>query len=154
MSEIIPGVLYLGNLEDALHNSSLFDRVLTVGGPELAAVQPSLPAFKPKLWLRIPDDPSAAPYLFDNMCRLLAFVDEGVQRGERVLVHCYAGISRSATVVLAYLIKYQGMSLREAWAHTQKRRPIINPNEGFQAHLKLFEHAPCPHAAPRVRMMC
>jgi hypothetical protein len=146
MSEIIPGSLYLGNLEDALFNSGAFDRVLTVGGPELAAVQPSLPAFKPKLWLRIPDDPSAAPVLFENMCRLLEFVHEGVRRGERVLVHCYAGVSRSATVVLSYLLKYEGMSLRQAWEHVQQRRPIINPNAGFVAHLKLFENAPCSRA--------
>jgi len=51
--------------------------------------------------------------------------------GRSVLVHCAGGVSRSATVVLAYLILARKMTLNEAYHHVQVRRPIIAPNAGF-----------------------
>lgn len=57
----------------------------------------------------------------------------------RVLVHCVAGVSRSATLCLAYFIKYGGMSLREAFAYVVKRRPCIRPNNTFFKQLIDFE---------------
>lgn len=45
----------------------------------------------------------------------------------RVLVHCAAGVSRSVTMVLAYLISRERMSLRQAVSHVFKLRPIISP---------------------------
>jgi len=44
---------------------------------------------------------------------------------ENVLVHCHAGVSRSSTIILAYLMRYKGMSLYDAWCSTFKIRPII-----------------------------
>lgn len=42
-----------------------------------------------------------------------------------VLVHCMAGVSRSATLVIAYLMRARGMSLETAFAVVKKRRPIV-----------------------------
>ncbi|CAD8075130.1 unnamed protein product [Paramecium sonneborni] len=56
-----------------------------------------------------------------------------------VLVHCYAGISRSATIVIAYLMKTFKMSLIQAFKYVQTQRPIINPNPGFMKQLQSFE---------------
>jgi len=49
-----------------------------------------------------------------------------------VLVHCHMGVSRSATVVIAYLMKYFHMTHREAYNFVKKKRSVINPNEGFR----------------------
>jgi hypothetical protein len=64
------------------------------------------------------------------------FIREGVARGENVLVHCHMGISRSATVVLLYLMLEHGVSLDAALRHLKKVRPVVNPNPGFMEHLR------------------
>lgn len=53
----------------------------------------------------------------------------------RVLVHCQHGISRSASVVLYLLMKFESMSLKDAFRHLKSRRRIILPNSGFMRQL-------------------
>ena len=52
-----------------------------------------------------------------------------------VLVNCAAGISRSSTIVIAYLMKYHGLKLREALVGVRDKRNIICPNKNFLQHL-------------------
>jgi atypical dual specificity phosphatase len=52
-----------------------------------------------------------------------------------VLVHCTAGISRSASIVIAYLIKEHNMSYQQALAYVKSRRPIVKPNDAFEDQL-------------------
>ena len=66
------------------------------------------------------------------------FIDSARQSEGCVLVHCMAGVSRSATIVIAYLMKSEGMTFRAAFDHVKQRRPCICPNEGFQRQLKEF----------------
>lgn len=48
----------------------------------------------------------------------------------KVLVHCVVGVSRSATLVLAYLMLHQQLSLRQAVITVRERRWVF-PNRGF-----------------------
>ena len=59
--------------------------------------------------------------------------------GGRVLIHCYAGISRSATVCLAYLMKSRNMRLEEAFEFVRKLRTVISPNLAFMLQLSKYE---------------
>ena len=59
--------------------------------------------------------------------------------GGRVLVHCVAGVSRSSSLILGYLIKYERMKLRDAFLHLRNLRPVVRPNSGFFAQLLDFE---------------
>ena len=56
-----------------------------------------------------------------------------------MLVHCHAGISRSATIVIAYLMKALSMTLEEAYKLVKSRRPRIKPNQAFISQLMEYE---------------
>ena len=45
----------------------------------------------------------------------IAFIKEAIDRGSGILVHCYAGVSRSATIVIAFLMQEKNMSFDEAF---------------------------------------
>lgn len=66
------------------------------------------------------------------------FIDEGISHGGRVLVHCFMGVSRSATCAIAFLMIKRGMSLSEAMALVRSRRDI-HPNEGFFRQLQQLD---------------
>ncbi|CAH1402495.1 unnamed protein product [Nezara viridula] len=61
------------------------------------------------------------------------------EEGGRTLVHCVAGVSRSASLCIGYLMKSKGMSLEEAYNHVLSCRPCIRPNNGFFEQLIQFE---------------
>ncbi|MEI6790697.1 MAG: dual specificity protein phosphatase family protein, partial [Myxococcaceae bacterium] len=62
-------------------------------------------------------------------------VHGAISAGLRVMINCRQGISRSATVTLAYLILHQNMSLLEALGLVREKRPKIGPNPGFMSQL-------------------
>ena len=59
--------------------------------------------------------------------------------GGKILVYCRAGQSRSATLCIAYFMKYHSMTYEEAFQFVKQCRPIIHPNIGFIRQLKEFE---------------
>lgn len=61
--------------------------------------------------------------------------------GGAILVHCYAGVSRSASCVIAFLMQECGLTFLEAMTFVRKKRPIVFPNFGFQRQLMDFEKA-------------
>merc|ERR1719461_420078 len=68
------------------------------------------------------------------------FIDEARANLSSVLVHCQAGISRSPTIAVAYLMKhYPGMAMAEAYKFVKTRRSIISPNLNFMGQLWEFE---------------
>jgi len=66
------------------------------------------------------------------------FIEEGRKTG-KVFVHCQAGISRSATIVIAYLMQKDQIPYEKARKIVQQKREIIYPNSGFVAQLRLFD---------------
>ena len=69
-----------------------------------------------------------------------AFIAECLAKEGAVLIHCYRGRSRSATVVTAFLMQKHGYSAERALAKVRSRREIIQPHDSFLAQLKLFEN--------------
>jgi rhodanese-related sulfurtransferase len=61
------------------------------------------------------------------------------QKNKKILVHCKMGASRSATIVLFYLIKKYKMNMDLALDFLKKKRVIINPNCLFMKTLKKYD---------------
>ena len=82
------------------------------------------------------DTPQATilPYLE----RALDFMDAGIKSGG-CLVHCQRGVSRSASFVIAYLMKTQRLCAEDAIKQVKQRRRIVKPNTGFVKQLKEWE---------------
>ncbi|XP_024041475.1 dual specificity protein phosphatase PHS1 isoform X6 [Citrus clementina] len=59
------------------------------------------------------------------------FIDHVEQTGGRVLVHCFEGRSRSATLVLAYLMLRKNFTLLQAWNTLKRVHRRAQPNDGF-----------------------
>ena len=70
--------------------------------------------------------------------KIADLINEKINSGHMVLIHCMAGKSRSATFILAYLMKYKGMNLDEAYKFFYEKRQIF-PNNGFIRELVEFD---------------
>ena len=69
-------------------------------------------------------------------------LNEWLEAGHKVIVHCFAGISRSVSTVLAYYIMYKGWSYDLAFLHIKSKRKQINPHPNFIPILKLISTQP------------
>lgn len=63
------------------------------------------------------------------------FIEEGLKKGG-VLVHCAAGVSRSSSIMIAYLIRKFMLNYEEAYHFVKSKRPCVEPNEGFKKQLQ------------------
>ena len=88
--------------------------------------------------VEIEDDQRAKLHLHFTEC--LDFIKAALDAGGTVLVHCFAGVSRSATITIAYVMKHLNKSLPEALEFVRNKRPWICPNPGFMAQLRGFSN--------------
>ncbi|XP_013194466.1 uncharacterized protein LOC106138032 [Amyelois transitella] len=137
-SQIIPG-LYLSNARAAGDKNVLrqlgITHVLTV---ETRRLPPStfVNTNISTLFIRAYDTPQTNLLPYFPMAN--AFIEEGLHKGN-VIVHCHFGVSRSATIVIAYLMEKYKLTYPQAHAYVRQRRKFINPNPGFVAQLKEYE---------------
>ncbi|CAD8063227.1 unnamed protein product [Paramecium primaurelia] len=66
------------------------------------------------------------------------FIQQNLNKGN-LLVHCMAGVSRSAAIVIAYLMWSQKMTFQNALIYVTKKREQVYPNKGFRQQLILYE---------------
>lgn len=70
----------------------------------------------------------------------IEFINKGLTTpNATVIVHCYAGISRSSSIILAYLMSEKKMSLINAHTYLKSKRRIIEPNDEFWSMLEDYE---------------
>ncbi|KAF2275103.1 uncharacterized protein EI97DRAFT_380333 [Westerdykella ornata] len=76
-----------------------------------------------------------------DLYKLVKIMDDRVKQGKRVLVHCQCGVSRSASLIVAYgLYKNPGISVQEAYDAVKKRSKWIGPNMNLIMQLQEFRN--------------
>ena len=79
-----------------------------------------------------------------RLCDAARFIFDFISSNEgNVFIHCHAGISRSSTVTLTFMMVHMGKSLKMGFHNLKERRPIANPNPGFWQELKSLENHMC-----------
>ncbi|XP_045866896.1 dual specificity protein phosphatase 16 [Meles meles] len=90
-------------------------------------------------FLRVPVNDSFCEKILPWLDKSVDFIEKAKASNGRVLVHCLAGISRSATIAIAYIMKRMDMSLDEAYRFVKEKRPTISPNFNFLGQLLDYE---------------
>eukprot|EP00117_Sycon_ciliatum_P018724 scpid45071/ scgid4556/ Dual specificity protein phosphatase 12; Glucokinase-associated dual specificity phosphatase len=133
--------LFLGAASDALDEDQIVDNGITHILSLLSEPLPPLDCHGKVKFVPILDCDTADLLAVLEDC--LEFVSSAVKSGGNVLVHCIAGVSRSSSVVIAYLMRTEKLNFYQAYKEVQKKRPIISPNDGFAEQLRLFEMTNC-----------
>ena len=143
-SEIVPG-LWIGNKGDSMDREFLTKKKVST----VFNCTKNLP-FEPSIirQLRVPLDDNLQPEEIRNMelwsmeiaYKISVELGRARKNGEAVLVHCHAGMQRSAGSVALYLIAAHGMTTDEAVAFIRKRRSIaFTPAINFEKAIRGFE---------------
>ncbi|KAF9022294.1 phosphatases II [Hymenopellis radicata] len=88
--------------------------------------------------LRIEVEDHECADLLSHLPRAVSFIQDALDGGGRVLVHCRMGISRSVTVLAAWLIQMNAATPSAAIIIIRKARPMARPNYGFLMQLEAF----------------
>lgn len=89
--------------------------------------------------LAVPMSDLGDTIIVDVLNECFEFIDQARESQENILVHCRGGVNRSATIVLAYLMKREKMTLKQAWDHLRERRPTVQPVVDYMKQLRKFE---------------
>ena len=76
-------------------------------------------------------------HLDNTVTRMHEFIENNPQKS--VFVHCFMGSSRSATIIIAYLMKYHDYNLRDALNFVKEKREVVNLNQDFFKQLSEFD---------------
>ncbi|KAM6895960.1 dual specificity protein phosphatase 16 [Lycodopsis pacificus] len=143
--------LYLGCQRDVL-NQDLMQQNDIVYVLNASNTCPK-PDFIPEShFLRVPVNDSFCEKILPWLDRSLDFIEKAKASNARVLVHCLAGISRSATIAIAYIMKRMDMPLDEAYRFVKEKRPTISPNFNFLGQLLDFEKRIKSPPGPETRL--
>jgi protein-tyrosine phosphatase len=134
MSEIIKNKLYLGDSFDANNNKQIKEKnisciICVADGVKIINKVPNVKVIKYNL-----QD--------DYECNISLYFDEIgeiIDNENKVLVNCMAGISRSSTIVIAYIMKYYNLNLKKTFLAVRSKRNQICPNKQFMKYLLDYE---------------
>ncbi|XP_070578410.1 dual specificity protein phosphatase 10-like [Ptychodera flava] len=148
-AQILP-FLYIGGDKDA-SDIKLMERLKI---KYILNVTSHIPLYFEKtadiVYKRLPASDNCQQNLTQYFEEASEFIDDARHKGLNVLVHCQAGISRSATICISYIMKHTKMTMTDAYQYIKHKRPIISPNLNFMGQLMEFESALNDGTSPRI----
>jgi dual specificity MAP kinase phosphatase len=140
-NEIIPGFLYLGSAEHA-HSFEILEMLKVTH--ILNATKSLASPFSGLRYCRVDVEDKESEKISLWFEQAFDFIEEAAKLEEHgkkgvVLVHCAKGVSRSATLVIMYLMRAARMSLEESLNFIKRHREVVEPNDGFMIELQEFE---------------
>ena len=90
--------------------------------------------------LEIPAIDTNSYNIREDFERAFRFIESARMSQGKIIVHCARGISRSATIIMAYLMFRHGMSMMNSYSYVKLLRPVVNPNQSFTDQLKFYEY--------------
>ncbi|GJE99573.1 ual-specificity phosphatase domain-containing protein [Phanerochaete sordida] len=139
MNEVIPN-LWLGDISSALDPKNLREKNIH---SILTAMRGKVVVEETFNRLQISINDVESEDILRHLVVAITFIQAELDKGRGVLVHCLAGISRSTSMVAAYLMYSRGLSPEDALTLIRKARPQVEPNDSFLAQLQIFHKASC-----------
>ncbi|KAI0300163.1 hypothetical protein B0F90DRAFT_1725593 [Multifurca ochricompacta] len=137
MDQVLPG-LWIGDLHSAKDSDTLrtnnIHSILTV-------MRGKFSIHETFFRHQVPLDDVEETDVLQHLIPSITFIQSELDKGGGVLVHCQAGMSRSATIAAAYIMYSQNLDVNAAIELIRKVRPNISPNAGFVAQLEIFYQA-------------
>lgn len=138
-SLIIENQLYLGKGEQATNAKVISDlrltHVINIGSEHASPFTDCIQYLN----IKLDDNPSSDLKVY--FCKACQFISDALSTGGCILVHCNLGVSRSSTIVIAYLMKSRHWTLKVAHDYVRDRRTCIRPNRGFLIQLSDWEQS-------------
>ncbi|KAM4743729.1 dual specificity protein phosphatase 22-A isoform 2-T2 [Anableps anableps] len=136
MNKIVDG-LYLGNIRDSENRESLSKNGIT---HILSVYNNAKPVYEDITYLCIHAADASSQNLLQHFKECIGFIHECRLNGGACLVHCLAGVSRSTTMVVAYLMTVTHYSWEECLTAVKAVRSFVGPNYGFQEQLQEYQN--------------
>ncbi|XP_006814318.1 dual specificity protein phosphatase 22-like [Saccoglossus kowalevskii] len=148
MNKILPG-LYVGNFRDCKDKEQLEANKITHIVSIHDNAKPLIDHIK---YLCVPAADSPHQNLSQYFRQCIEFIHEARLGGGAVLVHCLAGMSRSVTVTVAYIMTVTEFGWQDTLRAVKCARTVALPNFGFQRQLQNYEHTSLPNDRKKLKI--
>jgi len=141
MSQITDQI-WVGSYGEVCNEQFLDERKIThiLCCAEEFALRAGFPYSKDRIGYKISlVDDVADEKTMDDFLEGASKLNEWISNKKKVFVHCFAGMSRSASVVITYFMIYKGWSYQIAFNHLKYCRRQTNPHPGYIPILKDIE---------------
>ncbi|CAF0726492.1 unnamed protein product [Didymodactylos carnosus] len=131
--------VWLGDLE-AAENTFMLDKLNITHILTILDYKPVYNKDDKRIRLYIEAEDIGSYDLLSSFETCYHFIENAVQNNHNILIHCQAGISRSATIVAMYFMKKYTLTHEEAIEKLSNKRcyHMVCPNNGFQSQLQLY----------------
>lgn len=129
----------INTIKKDTHNANVIISVLTEDEYEeyLISNKTLLPEME---WYRFVIDDDASENIQQHFYTVHRIIKKALNEGKQIIVHCAAGMSRSPTLVMAYMMIENRLTANEALEYIQTMRPTALPNTGFMQQLYSLEY--------------